>query len=49
MRGKVGAEFANVTNEQELIVVNLANGADGVGTAAYQVPREFRLKVGITF
>jgi hypothetical protein len=49
VRGKVGGEVANITNEQELVVVNLANGNPGVGTAAYQVPREFRLKVGITF
>jgi hypothetical protein len=49
VRGKVGAEVANLTNEQEVIVINLPTGAPSPGIAAYQIPREFRIKAGITF
>jgi hypothetical protein len=49
VRGKLGAEVANLTNEQEVIVINLATGNPSPGIAAYQIPREFRVKVGVTF
>ena len=49
MRGKLGAEVANVTDEQEAIVVNLTTGAIAPGVSSYQTPREFRVKAGISF
>ena len=49
VRGKVGAEAANVTNEQEVIVNNIATGQPSPGIAAFQTPREYRVKVGVTF
>jgi outer membrane receptor protein involved in Fe transport len=49
VRGKLGAEVANVTDEQEAIVVNLATGNVSPGVSAYQTPREIRVKAGISF
>ncbi len=49
VRGKLGAEVANVTDEQEAIVVNLTTGAIAPGVSSYQTPREFRVKAGISF
>jgi hypothetical protein len=49
VRGKVGGEVSNVTNEQEVVVINLASGQPSPGIIAYEVPREFRLTVGVTF
>ena len=47
--GRVGFEAVNVTNEQELIGINIANGLPQPGRIAYQSPREYRLQVGVTF
>ena len=47
--GKVGFEVANVTDEQEQVSVNLANGRASSSAGGYLVPREFRLKLGFTF
>ena len=47
--GKVGFEVANVTNEQDQTGVNLANGRASSSAGGYLTPREFRLKLGITF
>ena len=47
--GKIGFEVANVTDEQDQVSVNLANGRARSSAGGYLVPREFRLKLGITF
>ncbi len=38
-----------MTNEQDQVSVNLANGRPSSSAGGYLVPREFRLKFGITF
>ena len=48
-RGKVGAEAVNVTNEQELIGIEILTGLPINGKLAYQAPREYRFQVGVTF
>lgn len=47
--GKLGFEVANVTDEQDQVSVNLANGRASSSAGGYLVPREFRLKLGFTF
>jgi hypothetical protein len=47
--GRLGVEAVNVTNEQEVISINIASGQPDAGKVAYQAPREYRLQVGITF
>ena len=47
--GKLGFEVANATNEQDQVSVNLANGRASSSAGGYLIPREFRLKLGITF
>ena len=49
IRGRLGVEAVNVTDEQELIGVNITNGNPLPGITAYQAPREIRLQVGIRF
>jgi TonB-dependent receptor-like protein len=49
VQGRVGVEAVNITDEQEVISINIANGAPDAGKVAYQAPREYRLQVGITF
>ena len=49
VRGRFGAEAANLTDEQEIVVVNITNGEPSPGVVAYQVPRELRLKIGVSF
>jgi hypothetical protein len=49
VRGEIGAEVANVTDEQEVVVINQANGAPAPGIAAFQLPRELRVKLGVSF
>jgi outer membrane receptor protein involved in Fe transport len=49
VQGRLGVEAINVTNEQEVISINIATGQPDAGKVAYQAPREFRLQVGITF
>ena len=47
--GKVGFEISNVTDEQDQVRVNLRNGRASSSAGGYLIPREFRLKLGITF
>ena len=42
-------EAVNVTNEQEVISINVNTGLPDPGKVAYQSPREYRLQIGITF
>jgi hypothetical protein len=49
VQGRLGVEAVNVTNEQEVISINIASGQPDAGKVAYQAPRELRLQVGITF
>ena len=49
VEGQLRAEFANATDEQEQIIVNPFNGRPFPGRVSYQVPREFRVVVGIRF
>jgi hypothetical protein len=49
VRGRVGVEAANATNEQEIIGINIVNGRPQPGKFAFQAPRELRLQAGITF
>ncbi|MCY3928243.1 MAG: carboxypeptidase regulatory-like domain-containing protein [Acidobacteria bacterium] len=49
INGRVGVELVNITNEQEIIGINRANGRQFPGTAAFQSPREVRLQAGIRF
>ncbi len=49
VQGRIGLEAANVTDEQELIGINRANGRPFPGVAAYQIPREYRLQIGFVF
>jgi hypothetical protein len=39
----------NVTNEQEVISINLTTGQPDAGKTAIQSPREYRFQVGLTF
>jgi hypothetical protein len=47
--GNLRAEVANVTDEQEQIAVNLANGQPIPVRQSYQKPRELRLLAGVRF
>ena len=47
--GRVGLEAVNVTNEQEVIGINRANGQPLPGIGALQTPREYRGQIGIEF
>jgi hypothetical protein len=47
--GRVGIEAVNITNEQEVIGINHATGLRETGKLAFQVPREYRLQIGVTF
>jgi hypothetical protein len=47
--GRLGVEAVNVTNEQEVISINLNNGQPDAGKSAIQSPREIRLQIGVTF
>jgi hypothetical protein len=47
--GRVGVEAVNVTNEQEVISINLTTGQPDAGKTAIQSPREYRFQVGLTF
>jgi hypothetical protein len=47
--GNLKAEVANVTDEQEQIAVNLANGQPIAVRQSYQKPREMRLLAGVRF
>ena len=47
--GRLGVEAVNVTNEQEIISINLQTGQPDAGKSAIQSPREIRLQVGLTF
>ena len=49
VEGQVRAEVANLTDEQEQIIVNPFNARPFPGRVSYQVPREFRVVVGISF
>jgi hypothetical protein len=49
VRGRLGGEVVNVTNEQEVISINIASGLPDAGKVAYQAPREYRFQIGITF
>jgi hypothetical protein len=49
VEGRLGAEVVNVTNEQEVISINIANGQPDAGKVAYQAPREYRFQIGISF
>ncbi len=49
INGRFGVELVNITNEQEIIGINRANGRQIPGTAALQSPREVRLQAGIRF
>ena len=49
MRGRIGAEVANATDEQEVVAINVATGEPSAGIVAYQVPRELRVKLGVSF
>jgi hypothetical protein len=49
VRGKVGVEVANATDEQEAVAVNVATGEPSGGVVAYQVPRELRVELGVSF
>ena len=49
VRAKIGGEVSNLTDEQEVVDINIATGDPTPGIIAYQVPREFRLRAGISF
>jgi hypothetical protein len=49
VRGQVGVEVANLTNEQEVVAINRLTGAAVPGVTAFQLPRELRLRVGVSF
>ena len=49
VKGQLGVELANVTDEQEAILINELTGIVSGRPSDYQLPREFRLKVGINF
>jgi hypothetical protein len=49
LSGSLRAEVANVTDEQEQIAVNLANGQPIPVRQSYQKPREARLVAGVRF
>ncbi len=49
VEGQLRAELANATDEQEQIIVNPFNARPFPGRVSYQVPREFRVVVGISF
>jgi hypothetical protein len=49
VRGRLGVEAANATNQQEIIGINVTNGRPQPGKFAFQAPREIRLQAGITF
>jgi hypothetical protein len=49
VRGKIGAEIANVTDEQEAVAINVVTGETSGGISSYQVPRELRLELGVSF
>jgi hypothetical protein len=48
-QGKVGVEVVNLTDEQEVIGINLATGQPDPGKVAIQAPREYRFQLGVTF
>ena len=49
VQGIIGGEAANVTNEQVLIRINTRNGRARTSLNAFQLTREYRLKLGIRF
>ena len=49
VEGQLRAELANATDEQEQIIVNPFNARPFPGRVSYQVPRELRVVVGISF
>ena len=49
LEGTLRAEVANVTDEQEVIAVNVATGQVIQARASYQIPREVRLVAGLKF
>ncbi len=49
VEGQVRGELANITDEQEQIIVNPFNARPFPGRVSYQIPREFRLIVGVNF
>jgi outer membrane receptor protein involved in Fe transport len=49
VKGRIGVEAVNITNEQEVISINNTTGTPDVGKVAYQSPREYRGQIGITF
>ena len=49
VRGQLGFEIANITDEQEVVFVSPLDLRPSGGVAAYQLPREFRLEAGIRF
>jgi outer membrane receptor protein involved in Fe transport len=49
VQGRLGAEVANVTNEQEIISYNATAGTPSPGKFGIQAPREYRFQAGITF
>jgi outer membrane receptor protein involved in Fe transport len=49
LEGMLRAELANVTDEQEVIAVNLANGRVIQARSSFQNPRELRLLAGVKF
>ncbi len=49
VEGQLGFEVANVTDEQEVLEIDTITLAPINSLIAWQVPREFRLKVGIRF
>ncbi len=49
VRVKLGFEVANLTDNQEPTIINQSTGRPNAQVAWYQRPREFRLKVGLSF
>jgi hypothetical protein len=49
VEGLLGLEAANVTDEQEVVQVNVLTLEPIASVEAYQPPRELRLKVGVRF
>ena len=49
LRGRLGVELTNLTDEQEVVRVNIINGRPVSGIRAYQLPRELRVVLGIEF
>ena len=49
VRVKLGFEVANLTDNQEPVNINRSSGRPNQQVAFFQRPREFRLKLGLSF